>query len=132
MIFRLYRNNDELGSTHADTIDDAFQHFMDTRAIPDNVIEKMELDDAGLTAVMQDGNVWQIRSLILSLMGWGYKESVSEIKCSACGQDAVHGHLERVDDKWYCDAHVPKDTGANRRLFWLGNRWGLKLSWRRR
>lgn len=68
-IFRLYRNNDELGFTRAETMDDALEQFTDTGVIPAEVLKEMKMEVGGPTAVMPCGTVWQIRSLLMNIMG---------------------------------------------------------------
>lgn len=69
MIFRLYRNNDELGSTRADSASEAQRQFVNKGVIPADVLKEMKFEIGGPTAVMPCGNVWQIRSLLMNIMG---------------------------------------------------------------
>jgi len=68
-IFRLYQNNDELGYTRADSASEAQRQFVSRGAIPTDVLKEMKLEIGGPTAVMPDGNVWQVRSLLMNIMG---------------------------------------------------------------
>ncbi|MBU0778004.1 hypothetical protein KKF82_07080 [Patescibacteria group bacterium] len=68
-IFRLYRNNDELGSTNADSAPEAQLQFVNKGVIPADILKEMKFEIGGPTAVMPDGNVWQIRSLLMNIMG---------------------------------------------------------------
>lgn len=70
MLWRLYKGNLEIAKTHADAAHDALGNFMEDGVIPDEVLKEMKLEEAGYTAVMPDGAVWQIRSLLKNVMGW--------------------------------------------------------------
>lgn len=69
MIFRLYRNNDELSSTNADDHIEALWQFIAKDSIPVEVLENIVFEDAGPTAVMLGGDVWQVRSLLGCILG---------------------------------------------------------------
>lgn len=69
MIFRLYKNNEELDFTRADSALEAQQQFVNRGVIPADVLKEIKLEIGGPTAVMPDGNVWQIRSLLMNIMG---------------------------------------------------------------
>lgn len=69
MRYRLYKNNEGLDTTRADSASEAQQKFVTRGAIPADVLKEMKLEVGGPTAVMEDGNVWQIRSLIGILIG---------------------------------------------------------------
>ncbi len=73
MIFRLYRNNDELGFTRADSALEAQLQFVNRGMIPTDVLKAMKFEIGGPTAVMPCGTVWQIRSLLVNILGWGKK-----------------------------------------------------------
>jgi len=68
-IFRLYKNNDELGSTTADSALEAQQQFVNKGMIPADVLNEMKMEVGGPTAVMPCGTVWQIRSLLMNILG---------------------------------------------------------------
>ena len=68
-IFRLYRNNDELVSTRADSALEAQQQFVNRGVIPADVLKEMKIEIGGPTAVMPYGTVWQIRSLLMNILG---------------------------------------------------------------
>jgi len=69
MIFRLYKNNDELGYTRADSALEAQLQFVNRGVIPADVLNEMKFEIGGPTAVMPCGTVWQIRSLLMNIMG---------------------------------------------------------------
>ncbi len=69
MIYRLYRNNEELDCTRADSASEALQPFKNRGTIPADVLKMMKHEVGGPTAVMPDGNVWQVRSLLERILG---------------------------------------------------------------
>lgn len=69
MIYRLYRNNQELACTNADDRIEALWHFIARDSIPAEVVENIVFEDAGPTAVMPEGDVWQVRSLLGNILG---------------------------------------------------------------
>lgn len=68
MKYRLYKNNDVLDITRADSALEAQQIFVTRGVIPAEVLKEMKMEVGGPTAVMEDG-VWQIRSLLGNLLG---------------------------------------------------------------
>jgi len=69
MRFRLYKNNEVVDTTRADSALEAQQIFVTRGAIPADVLKEMKLEVGGPTAVMPEGDVWQIRSLLGNLLG---------------------------------------------------------------
>lgn len=69
MRFRLYKNNEVVDTTRADSALEAQQKFVSRGAIPADVLKEMKPEVGGPTAVMLDGNVWQVRSLIGNILG---------------------------------------------------------------
>ena len=68
--WRLYKGDAEIAKTRADEAHDALNNFNKDGVIPDEVLKEMKSDEAGCMAVMPDGTVWQIRSLLKNIMGW--------------------------------------------------------------
>ncbi len=71
MRYRLYKNNTGLDTVRADSALEAQQQFVGRGVIPAEVLKEMKIEVGGPTAVMGDGNVWQIRSLLGNIMGEG-------------------------------------------------------------
>lgn len=71
MRYRLYKNNEGVDTTRADSASEAQQIFVSRGVIPADVLKEMKLEVGGPTAVMGDGDVWQIRSLLGNIMGEG-------------------------------------------------------------
>lgn len=69
MRYRLYKNNEGLDTTRADSAHEAQQQFVSRGVIPADVLNEMKLEVGGPTAVMPEGDVWQIRSLLGNLLG---------------------------------------------------------------
>ena len=69
MRYRLYKNNDVLDIIRADSALEAQPIFVSRGVIPAEVLKYMKMEVGGPTAVMPDGNVWQIRSFLGIILG---------------------------------------------------------------
>lgn len=67
--WRLYKGDTEIAKTYAEYAHEALSNFMEDGVIPDEVLKEMKLEEADYTAVMPDGTVWQIRSLLKNIFG---------------------------------------------------------------
>lgn len=69
MRYRLYKNNEGLDTTRADSALEDQQIFVSRGVIPAEVLKGMKMEVGGPTAVMPEGDVWQIRSLLGNILG---------------------------------------------------------------
>lgn len=70
MRWTLYKEDTEIADTFADDALDALSNFYGDGMIPREVFKETKPDEAGYMAIMPDGTVWQIRSLLKNVMGW--------------------------------------------------------------
>lgn len=68
MRYRLYKNNTGLDTARADSALEAQQIFVSRGVIPADVLKEMKIEVGGPTAVMPEGDVWQIRSLLVNIL----------------------------------------------------------------